>query len=236
MDPHSSHLCCSRVSCLAWPGWGLTGWLRPHPNPHPLLRCCRYCLRIASGEYCSLKLWEPCQRRSNSLLRQRVRSLNRVRFYFFCLQNPSPFTFSPPKQWKGIRLLGQVTGKMKAAFLRFNSSRNNLPLPSSPHLSPTFKAPKCILFLNVKEKKKKKESERKPFCSRMSHSGEGKKGEETSGRIKEMQISPLSLFRSGGCPFAPSSPSPFPPWVALKCQMQQLAADRGVPGGNRLPF
>lgn len=54
---------------------------------------------------------------------------------------------------------------MKAAFLRFNSCGNNLPLLFSFHPSPTYNAPKCILFLNVKEKKKKKERERSPFGS-----------------------------------------------------------------------
>lgn len=148
------------------------------------------------------------------------------------MQNPSLFTFPLQKDENeaGAR---QVPRKMKAAFPRFNSSRNNLPLPSSTlHPSPTFNAPKCILFLNVKEKKKKKKQEggKTLLLLNVTFWG-GEKGERTCGRIKEMQI-----FLSP-CPYSGlSCPSHSPPWVALRCQMQPFAAETGVPGGNRLPF
>ena len=74
----------------------------------------------------------------------------------------------------------------------------------SSHPSRTYNAPKCILFLNVKEKKKKKEGE-KPLWLWLSHSGKGsRKAERTSGGIKEMQI-----FLSPR-PYSGLQPSPLP--------------------------
>lgn len=67
----------------------------------------------------------------------------------------------------------------------------------------------------------------------MSHSGEGKGG--TSGGIKEMQmvLSPGPIQVPTQALGRPLPPPPLP--VALKCQMQQFAAER-VRGGNGLPF
>ena len=95
--------------------------------------------------------------RNKQLPHQRAHSLDRVRIYFFVCKI-QVFSVFPPKQWKGIRLLGQVTRRMKAAFLRFNSCGNNLPLLFSSHPSPIYNAPKCILFLNVKERKRGREA------------------------------------------------------------------------------
>lgn len=63
----------------------------------------------------------------------------------------------------------------------------------------------------------------------------GEKGERTCGRIKEMQIF-FFFFLSTSSYSGLSCPSHSPPLVALKCQMQPFAAEKGVPGGNGLPF
>lgn len=70
---------------------------------------------------------------------------------------------------------------MKAAFLRFNSCGNNLPLLFSFHPSPTYNAPKCILFLNVKEKKKKRGREA-PLALTVTFWRGGKKGRKNKWR------------------------------------------------------
>lgn len=82
-----------------------------------------------------------------------------------------------------------------------------------------------------KRKRKKRESvcvsERKPFGSWLSRSGEGKRGERRVAELKRCRFFcvSLSLFRS---PLLPALPPPLPPPVALKCQMQPFAAERGV--------
>lgn len=116
---------------------------------------------------------------------------------------------------------------MKAAFLRFNSFQKQSSSPSHPHPSPAFNAPKCILFLNVKEKRKK-EKERvrgNPFAPEC-HILVREKGEQVAELKRCRLFCLLSLFRSPHSPFAAPLPPPALP-VALKCQMQQFAAERG---------
>lgn len=130
---------------------------------------------------------------------------------------------------------------MKAAFLSFSSSRNNLPFPSSPLLLPSFQCTQEVIVFKC-QRRKEKESERvreNPSAPECHILVRGKKGERTSGRIEEMQFFVAwSLFSSLCLPLCSllSLLPPPPPGVALKCQRQQFAAERGSLVGTGRPL